>query len=108
MPTMPIEIGGKTQYKNVQMRVATTNLTKNNKMRMNGNKEQAFKMQSNCYGVFSAVLFDGSRTELTKSYDADGRVITLATPTSEAGKSNGALPARLWASECWTKCTLVL
>jgi len=56
----------------------------------------------------SAVLFDGSRTELTKSYDADGRVITLATPTSEAGKSNGALPARLWASECWTKCTIVL
>jgi len=52
MPTMPIEIGGKTQYKNVQMRVATTNLTKNNEMRMNGNKEQTFKMQSNCYGVF--------------------------------------------------------
>ena len=108
MPTMLIEMGGNPQYKNAQMHISTTNLTKNNEMRMKGNKDQTFTMQSNCYGVFSALLFVGSRTELTKSYDADGRSITLATPTSEAGKSNGTLPARFWASECWTKCTLVL
>ena len=108
MPTMLIEMGGNPQYKNAQMHISTTNLTKNNEMRMKGNKEQTFTMQSNCYDVFSALLFAGSRTELTKSYDADGRSITLATPTSEAGKSNGTLPARFWASECWTKCTIVL
>ena len=108
MPTMLIEMGGNPQYKNAQMRIATTNLTKNNEMHIKGHKEQTFTMQSNCYGVFSALLFAGSRTELTKSYDVDARAITLDTPTSEAGKSNGTLPARLWASECWTKCTLVL